>query len=104
MGHSLTASCDCGYESESMLFGYGMRPASVFIPYLCRACHEVFSGNPSTGKPVPCPSCNKPSRTHVPWKNRGSQMRWRMGKIHLTCPKCFRKTLRFQESGGLIWD
>lgn len=105
MGYTLDALCDCGYKRTGLMIGYGMRTWGAILPFLCKPCKEVFSGNVNK-KPVPCPSCSKPCKTHI--REKGWQHYLRKAKY--TCPQCGEKALRFGHfdalsaiSGGR-WD
>jgi DNA-directed RNA polymerase subunit RPC12/RpoP len=105
MGRTISIGCDCGYRRDCLAVGAGMTVGLVLVPYLCRECKEVFSGN-IRQKPVHCPTCNKPSKTHV--KTRAG--RFQCPETKYTCPKCSEKSLRFgiidvhSMSNYMLWD
>ena len=124
MGSAITARCKCGFESDSILVGGGMRNFKTVchMPGVCRNCNRFVVANYLAKRPR-CPECGKkitfyndPSLQASEGESEDQDKRtifeWNVPPPHKSilltdtryyCPKCGRMDLRF-EDGGILWD
>ena len=112
------AQCDCGYETPTLSLGGGMANSQTYcgFPYLCRICSAVTVANYLDDEPA-CSSCGNQSLTSYATpslrgkREPGDVFDWFISARRDTlalpngtylCPKCGKKSLRFQFAG--LWD
>jgi Zn finger protein HypA/HybF involved in hydrogenase expression len=117
MGTSLNAQCDCGFQANRLLIGYGMiGPDFCRFPILCKTCQNLRTAN-VRALPIDCPECH--SQDVIPYdsdelkQSEGGQIVVSLNlggcserTIQLTndgylCPSCKQFTLLFEE-GTLV--
>lgn len=117
MGSSANVSCAaCGYTAV-VTIGGGMDTYKVFLgwPVRCDGCRSVATAN-LREKPIKCLSCN--SCRVVPYGEIRVPMEWKSGgespmfecfehvyyeKTH-ECPRCLKKSLKFNVSRTILFD
>jgi hypothetical protein len=54
--HTLSAACNCGYESEDMPFGThpSIKENKFYTPSLCKTCGELYCTNLKSNPPLCC--------------------------------------------------
>lgn len=115
MGSMLKPICACGYESDQIPVGGGMSNFNVFcgFPAICAKCKKVVVLNYLEADHH-CPTCHgavtfydDPS-THGDGKmtvfdwNLEDGKKLRLSESQNLCPRCGKKTLKFQHWG--CWD
>jgi len=118
MGTLVYAQCGCGYKTENFALGGGMENFQTYcgFPYLCPTCREVTVANYLDATPS-CDSCGTKSitsyatRALMGEREKGNAFDKYLGPERGTltlpqgtylCPKCEKKTLRFEWGG--MWD
>jgi hypothetical protein len=119
MGSQVNASCECGFQSSSLIGG-GMHNfmTTCYFPCLCERCCDIVQLN-LLSKKLRCRKCR--STKIIPFddvrlcetKGKEKVVEWNMmemlgRKLVLTngnykCPKCGEMLLKFSH-GGLCWD
>jgi len=112
MGTKTKARCQCGYASNDILIGGGMRNFHYthYYPCLCVDCEDVVQVN-LKGIPF-CPNCN--GANVIPFDDERLRGEYQEPEICTTqyhdvsngfyhCPKCKEMTLRFLKS-LYMWD
>lgn len=112
MGFMVSGRCGCGYATEGLPVGVGMRdrPGVWLSPCLCRKCRQTVSANVQAKTPK-CPSCKakgvEPYVAPDAGKEEGEQYPTCAASEPLfdagfECPACGKKGLKFKFAG--MWD
>lgn len=112
MGHTIDATCTCGFDARDLMIGGGMRDhtTNCSYPAICKGCHDIVTVNLLDA----APSCSECEGTEVTAYNRPELLmtlgrpvsNW--GDLTLTdgkylCPKCGSFELSFR-GGGVMFD
>lgn len=117
MGIIIVAKCECGFESDEIYAGGGMRNYhdNCSAPAVCLNCNQFLVKN-YMKKYAKCPKCRKKvifyndkqlqeksdnERTILEW-NAMNDQQFTLPEIKFYCPKCRKKTMNFHWGG--LWD
>lgn len=118
MGHTVTATCACGFASDHLMIGGGRMnfQTNRSYPARCTTCRDIVTVN-LLEEALACPQCdgtevapyNRPELLKTPGREVSN---WNMGRalgnLTLTdgkylCPKCGKFELSFGR-GGTLFD
>ena len=100
MGAFVQAICECGFSSDVLTVGVGMRgPSPHLVLAVCHRCEDIVSVNVDT-KRKRCPKCRGPVKTLAARGEAKSTPE--AAQELLKCPKCARSTLELLGCGS--WD
>lgn len=116
MGTMVTATCQCGLETDYILIGGGMFKPTCYFPCLCERCHSVVQVN-LLNKQIRCPQCR--STKVIPYDDPrlsnetggeivaswGSEDELVLTDKSYKCPQCNQMTLYFGHGEAhILWD
>ena len=117
MGSVLQAHCACGFESEEIFAGSGMRSflqENCILPALCKECGILFERNVLNKTYIRCPRCRKKAHFYTDPSLQGATneqapiFEWYLEDEYILpdtlylCPSCKEKNMRFYDVGS--WD
>ena len=99
MGAAYSAHCNCGYEEEDLMYGYGME-MQKYVVVVCQKCHRLSSkylGVISDAaemdlKNKRCGHCRSRKIDLYEVPDDGASV----------CPRCGKKSLDFTTT--MLWD
>lgn len=119
MGSVYIAECKCGFKSEDLCLGVGMRSSNnIQAPAICINCNKLVVLNYADEKPV-CPECKgdvifyndiKMHAAEDLKKKRPVFFQWSIDDnisfkfvdMHYKCPLCGKMKMKFERVG--FWD
>jgi hypothetical protein len=119
MGDILRAACSCGFQSDALFVGGGMRNFMTFCgaPALCSSCSELHVLNYLDPRPS-CPECGRPvsfyndpqltsefkvgGSAEPVFSSRLEASTFLLLDVFYRCPRCDHFDMRFEPVGN--WD